>query len=407
MKRSVSRVLFGAVMLGLVFTLSGCEWLLTEEALSSISGYVVDGRTGGGLTEPDGVDGVTVTLTRVGGGGTLTATTDSDGRWSTEYEDEGEYRLTASKSGWFFVPQDVNISGWLGETSDVVGIETGGSKGLSTNLDSAITFILVWNENYEDIDGRIHFTAGDGSGFANASAYSVIDPSQSLPDFTPYYDYSSSNYGGFGPDTNPTNDPDDVDRIRSEVSASGANLTSSSPISHSNNTVGDVLETSETVYAVQLDRDDRDGSGPEVITVNTLPVWEWWDAAASFSGGGNTGLPDGSQYMWTGVMEYYVYGWSSDSSTINTPDTPDSDHYLDDTAATVYVVQGSDLLGEFPIPSNVNARELSVVRMNTFTVDDGASTYFQIVPEIRDVDGISARSMGSVPIGTFGPGRAR
>ncbi len=403
MKKTIRAMVLLAVIALIGLSMTGCEWLL-EEALTSISGTVVDGRTGGGTTDPDGVVGVTVTLTPVNGGSALTATTDTNGYFSVDYENEGVYRLTASKSGWFFVPQDVNISGWLGTTSDVIGIETGGSKGLSTTLSNALTLVLVWNDGYEDIDSHLTYTDDDGAGDALAAAYNVEAAFAG-----PYASWTA--IGGFGPESSD----------RDDVSPAGDNYTSTAPISHSDNTVAAVLDNGETssVYAIQLDRDDRDGEGPEVLTINTIPVWPVtdWDGNGDFAGTTANGLPVNAPsgltaaYTWTGVMEYYVDGWDATESTDNSRDTNDADHYLDNTAATVYAVQGSVLLGEFPIPSNVNARILSVLRINTFVVDDGANdytTYMQIAPDIKVVDGyVNILSTDQPIYGAFGPGRSR
>lgn len=396
------RVALATIVLALtVFAFTACEDFLAalgasaEAVLYSVNGEVVDSRA----SDLSGVEGVTVTLTPVtqpDSGETvdpIEVTTDSTGDFSATDVESGTYRLTAAKDGWFFIPQTVSIGGLMQSLPEVLGVELESS--------TAISFVLVWNETYKDVDGHLTFPDGSGTGNGFEGSHTPVTSST----------FTSPNEawptgGGFGPD---------VSTNREAVYPANAET------AVSDNTVGEVLGGDSTDPAIELDRDDRDGSGPEVITVRTLPFWPstYTNSIYTITGdGADNGnyLPTTHDWAWIGVMEYYIDGWNADDSTAGSWETTGnliSTADPDDTGAdaVVFVVQGSKLLGKFVIPSFANIRTASVVRVNLFVGDDGSeyATYFQIVPDIQIVDGrTSIKQTGGVTggvIGAFGASR--
>jgi hypothetical protein len=178
---------------------------------------------------------------------------------------------------------------------------------------------------------------------------------------------------------------------------------------------------SDTRPAVELDRDDRNGVGPEVITVRTLPFWPstYGTSIYNLSGNSTNMLPttvDGFSvnWAWIGVMEYYIDGWDATESNDNTRDSTGNLISSTDGSgadAVVYVVQGSTLLGTFRVPEYANIRTSNMIRINIFVGDlVGSANYvshFQFVPNIRTIDYADIKNLGSSAnvFGVTGTGR--
>ncbi len=359
-----------AIAASFLIALLGCEGSI-EVTFFSVTGDVVNARTDS-LT---GVSDVTVTFTKVGGS-SQTVTTSSVGSYNLEYEGEGEYKVTASKSGWFFIPQTVYIGNWRTGVPDILGIK------LDEDFEStAISFILTWNDSYQDLDGRLTFPKGNGTGYGTYTpAYSITfqEPYEAIP-----------GTDGFGPNT----------LTNREYVGGGS--------TRSTNYVSDVLgggDLKNDGPAITVDRDDVDARGPEVITVRTLPHWiADWNSSSTYQiiGGGNTGLPSTATWTWVGIMEYYVDGWnathiSSDGITPGPRGTPESaeEHLIssqdgDGAEAVLHIVQGSTLLGVYKVPEYADLRTASLLRVNLFigeTATPGDTTWFQFVPDVQLVD---------------------
>ncbi len=385
-KRWMLLVILG---ISILVAFSGCEFFAAM--LTSVSGTVVDARSAL-LT---GLGDITVSLVTKDGTTKYSTTTDSDGSFIISGVDPGDYVVKAEdeKGEWFFIPKDVYVGGMAQDLGNILGIELDTNKYLR---DSALSFILVWNNVYQDVDGYLTYAKGDGSGgTANTSlTYSTT--------FTnPYEAYTTGT--GFGPDDS---------GYRAKIYWDNK---------ESLNTVYAVMGNDSNYPedpAVNLDRDDRDGSGPEVITVRSLPYWiDSSDTNAAITPDGTDSGnylplkdPDGNSvyYSWVGVMEYYIDGYNKDSSTAGY--RADSDNLISSTDGTgadavLYVVRGSELLGKFPVPAYANLRTMDMVRVNLFVTSTGYS-YFQIVPNIRSIDYTDIKSVNSVPIsGFFGPKR--
>jgi hypothetical protein len=382
--KKLSFLILSVVVLSLL--LGGCDELTT------VSGKVVDART----DTLSGVSGVSVTFREVEGFEVIGATTSSDGSYVIDYSSSGLYEITAVKDGWFFIPQTVYIGGWLQGIPDLLGIELDSNTSIT---DDAISFVLTWNSTYKDLDGRLTFPDGDGTGYEGAHS-----PVSSNAFAQPYASWTTG--GGFGPDT---------DANREHIGGNRASV--------SLNDVGQVLDIlSDSRPAVERERDERDGNGPEVITVRSLPFWpfNYQSLTYGISGNDTNKLPsavDGFSVNWTwiGVMEYYVDGWDATESDDNTRDADGNLISSTDGSGAdgvVYVIQGSTLLGAFSVPEYANIRSANMIRINLFVGDllgsSNYKSYFQFVPNIRTIDYADIMSVDGAPsnvFGVFGAGR--
>ncbi|GEM_PF-3915898 len=384
-KKLLLWILLVPLFLFVLFAFSGCEALIA--ALTSVSGTVVDARD----EALSGVPSVTVTLTAKDGTLKGSAVTDSKGYFNISNVDPGEYTLQASASGWFFVPKDVFVGGMAQDLGKVLGIKLDSDTKLA---DSALSFVLIWNSQYMDVDGHLTFAKGDGLGYAS-------NPISGIGPFTkPNEDYSSG-VAGFGPDSS---------SFREHIQPTF--------YESSTNTVSSVMGTGfPDASVVTLDRDDMDGSGPEVITVRSIPYWYTSPGTATTPDGVDTGNylpktdPDGTSvtYYWVGVMEYYIDGWNETQSGASRPNTGNLLSYTDGNGAdaVVFVIQGSNLIGKFVVPTFTNIRTADMVRVNLFITNTNY-TYFQIVPNIRAIDYNDIKAIGDTQVtGFFGPKRSK
>ncbi|RKX83041.1 MAG: hypothetical protein DRP57_08710, partial [Spirochaetes bacterium] len=275
MKKKIILIL---VLLGSIFlVLGGCN--LIAKVLISVTGSVVDAKTG------LGIEGATVTLTYKGDDSShrtsYITTSGSGGSFTFSDADYGEYNLTAEKAGYIFVPRDVYVSGLAQSLGTVTGFVYDSSKDQYT-----ISLILLWNKTFQDVDAYLTFPDGD-----KTSTAPVLN--------TPY-DTASGPSTGFMPATS------------GRETIYWDNKTS-------DNTIHDVYPAeTDTRYAVQLDVDDRTGSGPETISIRSFPFAET-ATNSSTSGGADTGLPAGTNYTWIGVMEYYADAFSSAGNNVASP----------------------------------------------------------------------------------------
>ncbi|MBN1686920.1 MAG: hypothetical protein JW852_09715, partial [Spirochaetales bacterium] len=308
---------------------------------------------------------------------------------------------------WFFIPQTVYVGGWLQSMPDILGIALDANTKVRND---AISFILTWNDSYMDLDGFLTFP--DGSGIGNGFEGSH-DPPTSI-EFTDPYSLPPVGSVGFTPD------------ITAREIIGPLNYFDFSAIA-SLNTVSEVLdEGADDRPAVELDRDEQSGAGPEVITVRTLPFWPSTYASAAYlnpsdPSNADTMLPstvDGISVAWTwiGVMEYYVDGWNAADSGASR--VSGDDHLISvdggGADAVLHIVQGDDLLGVFRVPEYANIRTASLVKVNLF-VGYLASlgkyvSYFQFVPDIQIVDyndglGIMSAETAPAVFGVFGAAR--
>jgi hypothetical protein len=360
------------------FLLSGCDWL--GDALTTVTGTAVNART----TNLDGIDGVAVTFT--GGTNPITATTASDGSYTIDYSTEGLYEVTATKTGWFFIPQTIYIGGWLQDVPDLLGIEIVSSTDVS--------LVLVWNGDYKDLDGHLTYPDGNTSG----SGFEGVHLPLQAGLFDSPYESMPAGSTGFGPDS------------------SGREHIYPTFNEASSNTVGAVLDITNSNPAISLDRDDMDGFGPEVITIKTIPFWPstltLTDSTLTFPGDGEgTGnhLPnlDGAStddWTWIGTMDYYVDGWNATTANAAQGTTGDISSTTDSGAdAKLYITQGSSIKGVYTVPTYGDFRTVKIARINMF-VGTGNVWRLQFVPEVEVTEYASIKSLEGPIAGIFGVG---
>ena len=367
----------------------------------AISGSVIDVKS----STAAGVDGAVVTATA--GTVTFEATTSSTGAF-TITADPGNYTLTAVKTGYFVVstdvvaPLDTNVG-----TMVAVPVETNAAF-----AGSAISIIALWNDTYQDIDTSLTMPDGDGTGLAQEA---LVETTYDGPaDVT--YATTSSDFGPLSANS------------REKIYGTYG----------SDNTIEQVLGLTagtDTRKAVQGDRDEMDGNGPETISIRTVPIWPESSegvaanpiatgfAGTAYAVGGNylpVNGPDGgvAQYLWGGVMTYYVHGYSAESQI---PDTEATAADLISSSGTtggadliVYVTQGSTLLAKFVWPEGTDMRTASFFKIHFFVGRDASAAagvtfvYYQIIPDMAILSGTSGiKGVGSAPAMStaFGPGR--
>ncbi len=369
MKRKWLGVFIFALLVAVAF--SGCDILIAS--LTSVTGHVVDAKS----QDLEGVPNVSVKLTPRAGGSALTAVTDSDGSFVISNVEPGEYILSAESTDWFFAPKDVHVGGMMEDLGFVLGFKVGESAKTTTDT---ISLILVWDENFEDVD--LHFT------------YPETDLSSSHQIFTtPYEDFGTDAFGpGVDIDGRNTSNGPTINSGRGHIYWGAKN---------SSKTVGYVNNSTDTRYAIQLDRDDygynnydytyngsvRKGPRVETLSINTIPYYPSSETCSITPSDSNT-LPSGSTYRWLGVMELYADAFDSSHTSTNT-----SEDYLSlegeygGAGVTLYVVQGKTLKGVYRIPDATKIKTASLVRINFFLQDEpNVNTYlyyYQILPDIR------------------------
>ena len=344
----------------------------------SITGKVIDAKTDRD-TDDDGtndvdytpIDGVTLTLIDADGtqvGDPVVSAT--DGTFSFNDVDSGTYTITAAKTDCAFIDETVEV---LDEDLDV-----GVILGFPAPDPTTISIIVTWSNSYEDVDAYLTYP-------------SSYKPTGDLPVLTDPYVNSGLDDTGFEPASVPVTEPDPANPTREKIYYNNTTST---------NTLGSLqIEEGSDVPVVELDVDDRDGSGPETISVRYIP-FDWlavWEGTSYdemwFSTYGSTdkSLTPGVDYAWVGVMEYYVNGTDADSS-----DGTVSDNLMEEGASggadvTVYITQGTEVKGRYIIPDYTNVRTAAVIRINLMVEAqydessniNGAQELFQILPDIR------------------------
>ena len=152
------------------------EGFSIEDGYASISGKVVDSQTGNGIT------GVTVTVSGATSGQT---TTSSTGDFSFLDVPAGSYTITATKSGYIEVSQEVTVQAGESVTVTLSLTSIGGGE---------YRIVLTWGETPKDLDS--HLWVPDGSGCYNV--YWDDKGSQNSP---PYTQLDIDKTDSFGPET--------------------------------------------------------------------------------------------------------------------------------------------------------------------------------------------------------------
>jgi len=369
----------------------------------AVTGRLINAKAAGTAGVAEGVGTATITLSQ-GTTAVSTGTTGTDGSFSVTVP-PGSYTLSGTKTGFFVIPVDV-VAPVATNVGDVVAVPVETSTQVAS---TALSIIVLWNGTYQDVDGHLSFPNGDGTGLPVSA---LVETSFAGP---------TDNVYALGTDFGPLGTARRI--IQPGVTTAAQN------------TVAQVLASgTDTRKAVELDRDARSGTGPETISIRTIPMWPKIGSAevlapdittSGFVGSGAyTGnrLPDkgpggvAAKYLWAGIMEYYVDGWNGTSST-GAYGTAAADFLSTTTTSadvTVYLTQGSTLLAKFTLPEGTVVRTASLFRINFFVGYETAAAdmfvYYQIVPDLAVIDGdrTGIRSLtGGAPVySAFAPGRA-
>ncbi|KGE73835.1 carboxypeptidase-like regulatory domain-containing protein [Spirochaeta lutea] len=344
-----------AISLLALFGLTSCEWFEVEVLLYP-DGYVIDVKTGSPLA------GVEVTLTSTDGKFTKTSSeTGTNGYYEFTGIPNGNYNVTASKSGYTFTKERTQISSLFTRLPQLGGFVTDNA--------AVLTFVTFWDEDYKDVDTYFNYPTAVGGG--------LYDPSGAFNMFTDASEYNKfyvpSSIGGAPDYAHPEFSSDN----RTDV--------------YYNNPI--VKDGTETLVELDVDNrgdsDDQPG-GPETISLYWAPFMQHNYGALSggteyvvTSADDPSKLPPGT-YKWVASFDYKVNAFNATSSTGG-----DSDNSLLSTAdgtgganPVSYVFSGSTLLGKFTLPENIDIKHANMVRINYFMNSD-SKEYFQILPNIE------------------------
>jgi hypothetical protein len=188
----------------LAFSLTGCAELLSilgitaEAIMFSVDGSVVNARAGldqnwyegsGGAT----LSGATVRLVHLNpaeSGKNRTATVSSTGRYSISDVTPGRYWLRGEKSGWAFVPRQVEISGFANTLPNLLAYQPPGNN--------TILLITEWENRQIDVD--MHLVVDNAN-------YDTLDPTVTTsPEILGTINYNTKSMFGITLERDITND---------------------------------------------------------------------------------------------------------------------------------------------------------------------------------------------------------
>jgi hypothetical protein len=342
MKRMLS---VGAMLLilgaALVLVLGGCT--VTVSGVGP-DGYVINAKNGAPI------DAASVTLTKIGSTTVYTATTGTTGHYSFSEYAQGQFELTADKTGMAFTKQVVEITG-IAQTLPNIG-------GFTSTEDLKI--IVFWDRGFADVDA--HFTAQT----TPPGAYPAVH-TNGVDFYTSPSGYAGT---GFFPDTTTG---------RAHLYWPSSNRTVFSP-------------------DIDLDVDNagRTGEqpgGPETITVSYIPYdapYRGSDPTYPSTGAGDPSkLPSGT-YNWVGVGEYYLDAYNSIFTS--TGGSQEASAMLSSVGGVsktanpvVYVFFGANQLARYTLPQFTDIKTAAVLRVNMFVKEEAGVTteWFQILPDTR------------------------
>ncbi|TVR58398.1 MAG: carboxypeptidase regulatory-like domain-containing protein [Spirochaetaceae bacterium] len=394
MKNKRFALLVTGALAALVLVAAGCEITLTLRPQVNPSVQVIN------VANAQPIDGATVrlTLTSSATAGeykydatTHTATYNStQKRYNFSNVEFGTYELTATRSGYVFVRQIVEVSG-----SDQVLPQIGGfTYDPDPDGDDPYTlrFIVFWDESFADVDA--HFTFPD-YGAAETGQAPLMDTWFETQDLVP---------AGFFPRD---------ENARHEVY-------------WDNRKAGLLLGTDAVVLDVDnVGAPSQIKGGPETIRVLGVPddLWGSFDDAPASLGvtaGDNSTLPVGD-YVWLGTGEYYLNAWSSQFPDDLAGSAAEEDAFLATKDGTgkvanpvVYAFFADEQIGRFSIPTYTTVKTASMVRVNFMRriVDGGDNEeWFQVLSNVRQTSPNRILSTGEAEaqfevVGSFG-GRVR
>lgn len=362
MKKNWKSIIIVFFALLLILGLSSCKFFEeVADALTSVGGLVVDARD----QNLAPIEGATVQL--INSSGTLVSqdTTDINGRYVLDYDSEGEYTIQASLDGYVIIPRKhFYVGGWVQTVPNLLA--------LSYDYDSDIAIVAIWEDDFADIDTYLSYPADSGTGSANYG----VENFSALEDLY----VSTFSMNGFG--------PSDTSREKRFHSSTDDDTT-----------FDDLYSDSDTTPLISLDRDDRDGAGPETMVIRAAPYFYSGVSAFTMTGNGDFGLPastdtyvdGGITYTYgnwgcVGIMEYYVDSYCSTRSDtdgdglMNSNGTPSGlDAPLDEANVHVFVTQGANIISHAVLgETQISAQ--SVYRIGMFESDISQDSYLLFYP---------------------------
>lgn len=339
----------------------------------TLTGKVIDAKIEG---SNNSISNATVTV-KQGNSTVQTATTNSSGEFTISNLAPGQYTVSTAKAansttkiGYTFIDKKIDISSDT-NVGSIIGFAYH-----TINEVNDLSFIVMWNDTFADVD--IHLTYPDDN---RISALTHT--------FTTPYAYPSTP-AGFAPETDSTSSPN-RDTVYWNYST---NVQAASQLSTKGSYDFDSdRDGTMDSYKIELDVDDKDGRGPETITVKSFPYSYSGYTGASTTGGGETALPQltgtGDYYAWTGVMEVYIDAYNSE---LNMTASGTNDYLStvstngDSADAVLYVLDGAQLKGIYTVPTYTDVKQASMVRINMFHEYDNnirSAEVFQILPDLK------------------------
>lgn len=314
------RFSFVALAAVLLVVLAGCGGFWSA-VVFSMSGEVIDAKQ----QTKTSIEGATVVLNDLDGNEVASATTSSDGSYLMESVEPGTYELTGSKTGYAFISRVVEVNGALQTFPDLYAVP-------QTN---DVSIILTWNgDNVTDLDGKISVPPTSATGFSEFIAYGDVGS------------------GGFAPENST-----EVRTLVGFNEQAGNRTDSYRGVTH------------------DVDANASNPDFPRIETV-TLPV-------GSLDGNSGTSLLDEGDApgvvqvgdQWEGILEYSVRAYADE--VIASQGTPKS------AEATVYVLQGTNMLGSYPFPIYTDLDHVSVLRIHALSYDAGTDGLYVIYPDMQ------------------------
>ena len=135
------KILALAIVAVLMVLVAGCDVEVTDR-LYGVQGYALDITTSAAASTS--LSGAEITLTNLDDNSTVTATVSGNGTYSIVARlVPGRYRLTGSKSGWTFIPQEY-YSGLEDDRVDMLAFPEADP--------TTLTIAMAWDNAYYDID---------------------------------------------------------------------------------------------------------------------------------------------------------------------------------------------------------------------------------------------------------------
>lgn len=173
MKKNLGKAALSLILLAVLpFVFGACE--ITTIEYYDVNGKTVNARAAKSSTEwwksgTETLQGATITFTNLSTAKTRTATVGADGTYKLYDVEAGEYKITGSKTGWSFVPRDVELTG-DGTMPDLLAYMLGSAE------TDAVLIITEWKNRSIDVDSVLVIDDQDQDALdpANAATSNIL-----------------------------------------------------------------------------------------------------------------------------------------------------------------------------------------------------------------------------------------